>query len=325
MCQEITVVSTIKRIWASSLSDNLHRLGLPLFLMAAVILLLLFLTTAGNGVFNNGHAFGYAYGYGYSYGYEIVSGGGVGSTPSGTTFVYDVVNSAGQFTQSVTAESVDHKVTLDIPKGVTGKTATGATLTRIDIAPMTAPPAPPAQSTIIGLTYDFGPAGTTFNPPITLNFNYDPASLPAGTDEKTLTIAFYDTAKGAWVTLDNITVNTATHTISGMVSHFTAFAVISPPRVTPAPTATPTPTAAPAPAPVSTATVTPTSTPTPVPTPTPTTPKPTAIATPTSTPTPTPTLSATPGGANWLLIGGIIGGVVVVVLIITAVIIRRRR
>ncbi len=159
---------------------------------------------------------------------EVTGGGGGGTvTSEGTTYLYGSVSSTGKFLQDVTANSADNKVSLDIDLGVIGKTKTGKSLTKISIEPMTSPPAPPADTSAIGLTYDFGPAGATFEPPIVLTFKYDPASLPAGVDEADLKLAFYDSATGDWVLLEGITVDTVNNTISGKVFHFTAFAVIA--------------------------------------------------------------------------------------------------
>jgi hypothetical protein len=170
-----------------------------------------------------------------------VSGGGVVSTAAGTTFVYDVITPDGRFTQEVTASSGDEKVTLEVAKDVIGKTSTGAALNRIVITPVTAPAAP-AGATIIGLAYDFGPEGATFDPPITVTFSYSLSDIPEGVNENSLTISYYDTSQGAWVTLEDINVNTSTHTVSGKLSHFTTFAVLAMPGATPTPT-TPAPTA----------------------------------------------------------------------------------
>jgi transcriptional regulator with XRE-family HTH domain len=155
------------------------------------------------------------------------AGGGGGAAPTGTTLVYDKVTSTGKFTQTVTAASGDNKVQLTIDKDVIGKTSVGQPLTQIKITQMTSPPSPPAQSSVIGLTYDFGPAGATFDPAITVTFYYTPSNIPQGVNEKDLAIAYYDGATGKWVKLEGITVDTTTHKISGKVKHFTAFAVIA--------------------------------------------------------------------------------------------------
>ncbi|OGO23512.1 MAG: hypothetical protein A2144_00080 [Chloroflexi bacterium RBG_16_50_9] len=154
-------------------------------------------------------------------------GGGGGGAATGTTRVSDVVTSVGKFTQDVTAKSADNKVELEIKKDVIGQTRAGKPLSLIMISPMISPPAPPTQSNTIGLTYDLGPDGATFSPPITITFTYNPADMPEGVSEENLVIAYYDEAAGKWEALEGITVDPVNNTISGQVSHFTAFAVIA--------------------------------------------------------------------------------------------------
>jgi hypothetical protein len=67
--------------------------------------------------------------------------------------------------------------------------------------------------------------GRFSGPPITFTWTYDPAALPAGVAEEDLDIAYYDTATGTWLALHG-TVDTTTHTITALVSHFTTFATI---------------------------------------------------------------------------------------------------
>jgi transcriptional regulator with XRE-family HTH domain len=158
----------------------------------------------------------------------VPSGGGSGPVSSGdTTYISGVVTQSGAFTQAVTASSADNRVDLTIERGVVGKNIYGQPLNQIRIAPVVTPPAPPADSNIIGLAYDLGPSGATFDPAITLAFTYSPADLPAGVDEADLTFAYYDSTAGAWITIPGTTVDTVTHTISGRISHFTNFAIIA--------------------------------------------------------------------------------------------------
>jgi hypothetical protein len=161
-----------------------------------------------------------------------VSGGGGGGggapTPTpGINNVASVVNSEGVFTANFTAQSEDGKAQLTIKSGVTGKTRDGRTLSQISMLRMSNPPAPPPDTSFIGLVYDIGPDGATFNPPITLTITYDPALIPTGLDQNKLGVAFWDSTTSKWVMLEGATVNTATHTISVPVSHFTPFAIIA--------------------------------------------------------------------------------------------------
>jgi hypothetical protein len=103
-------------------------------------------------------------------------------------------------------------------------------LSEVSIIEMAEPPAPPADTDVIGLTYDLGPDGATFNPPITITFTYDEADIPEGVDEEDLVIAFWDEDADEWVVLENVTVDPVTNTISASVSHFTAFTVLAPTR-----------------------------------------------------------------------------------------------
>ncbi len=224
----------------------------------------------------------------------VVSGGGGGGgsvTSDGTTFLYGAVNSQGKFIQDVAAKSADKKVTLDIDRGVIGKTKANQRLTKITVDPMATPPAPPANTSTIGLTYNLGPDGATFSPPISLTFKYDPASIPEGVDEAELSIAYYDSSTGEWITLQDITVDTVNNTISAKVSHFTAFTIIA---YEPEPVVAPEPEPAP---------------PAPEPEPAP----------PAPAPTPAPE-----EGVNWWLIGGIIAVVIIVAIVVWLLVYRRR-
>jgi transcriptional regulator with XRE-family HTH domain len=157
-----------------------------------------------------------------------IGGGGGGPVTSGdTTYVSGVVTQSGTFTQAVTASSADGMVELTIARNVVGRNVYGQPLSQIRITPMAAPPAPPADSSIIGLAYDLAPSGATFNPAITLTFTFNPAGLPAGSVEANLSLAYYDSTAGTWITIPGTTVDTAANTISGQITHFTNFAVIA--------------------------------------------------------------------------------------------------
>jgi len=95
---------------------------------------------------------------------------------------------------------------------------------------MEEPPPPPEDAHVIGLVYDFGPDGATFEEAIILTFTYDPDALPEGVSEEDLVIAYF--VDGEWVELDECVIDTETNTITASVSHFTTFAVIgTPPTV----------------------------------------------------------------------------------------------
>jgi hypothetical protein len=242
------------------------------------------------------------------------AGGGGGGAPAPTieTNLFGSkgsikTDSKGIVQETFTATSPDGKLTITIPKGTKALDKNGNPLKSLTAAVDESPPDPPANANVIGLAYNFGPAGATFDPPITFTWSYDPAALPAGVSEEDLVIAYYDATAGKWVELQCV-VDTANNKITASVSHFTTFAIIGtvkPAPVTPTPAPAPAPAPAPSPAPPEPTPPAPTP---PVPTPAPTPPAPTP-------PAPAPTPPALPG-TNWPLIGGIIGGVIVVGLII---------
>ncbi len=145
---------------------------------------------------------------------------------SGVTSVSSIVDASGNFTQSVYPQSADGLVILSIEKGTVGLTAGGEPLSEITIRKMASPPPPPADGSIIGLPYNLGPIGATFNPPIRITFRYNPADIPPGVLESNLNLAWWDETIGDWVLLANITVDTVNNKIGADVSHFTAFSPV---------------------------------------------------------------------------------------------------
>ena len=144
----------------------------------------------------------------------------------GVTDVSDSVDEDGNFTQDVTAESKDGKVELFIEEDTIGLTEEGEPLSEISIIEMEEPPDPPEDSNVIGLVYDLGPDGATFDQPITLCFTYDPALLPEGVCEECLRMAMWDGAN--WVDLEGpFTIDLENNTICVPIRHFTPFAFIA--------------------------------------------------------------------------------------------------
>jgi len=135
-------------------------------------------------------------------GYEVVGGGGGGVPPhTGYTTFYDKTNYQGVLTEDVTAKSADEQCQLTINKGTKALKKTGARLTSLLITEAKEPPAPPPNANVIGLVYDFVPDGTTFEPPATLTFTYDPDDMPEGVSPENLVIAIWDEAAEEWVNL----------------------------------------------------------------------------------------------------------------------------
>jgi len=147
--------------------------------------------------------------------------------PLGITDVSDVVTGEGVFTEDVIAESEDGMCELFLEESTIGLTEEGEPLSEISMVEMEEPPAPPEDSNVIGLIYDFGPDGATFDPSITLTWSYDPNDIPEGVAEENLVIAIWDEEAGEWVELEDIIVDPETNTITAKVSHFSAFTILS--------------------------------------------------------------------------------------------------
>ena len=151
-------------------------------------------------------------------------GGGTSTTTSGVTNVSTYVNAQGVFNQMISIWSDDYEGVVTIPSSTTGLTAGGAPLTQISFIHVTTPPAFQTGAGMIGLAYDITPNGITFNPAVSLQITYNPASIASGVNPSSLQIAYYDTTQNAWVTIPS-TVNTTRNYILAQISHFTIYAV----------------------------------------------------------------------------------------------------
>ena len=115
---------------------------------------------------------------------------------------------------------------IEIAQGTKAFTNEGAPLGTIQVQPISDIPLPPADCHIIGLAYDFGPEGATFDPPLSITLEYDPALCPEGVAEENLVIAYYDVETGKWVECE-CEVDIVNHIIIAHVSHFTLFAILA--------------------------------------------------------------------------------------------------
>jgi len=119
-----------------------------------------------------------------------------------------VVDAAG-----ATVASTGGAATLVIPPHALGGS------TRISIAPMAAPPAAPQL--VAGTAFDFGPTGTQFAQPVTVDLHYNPAQVPAGIDPSQLRL--YLLIGSSWTLVAGSSVDTAAHIVSGTTTHFSGY------------------------------------------------------------------------------------------------------
>ncbi|GAH52197.1 unnamed protein product, partial [marine sediment metagenome] len=132
------------------------------------------------------------------------------------------ISRTGEILKTIEATSEDGMLTMTIPEGTITLDKDGKRLASLETAVDESPPDPPEDAHIIGLAYDFGPDGATFDPPLTMEYTYDPDALP---DVADLFLAYYDEEAGEWVELP-CTVDPVNHTITASVAHFTTFAII---------------------------------------------------------------------------------------------------
>ena len=223
------------------------------------------------------------------------------------------ISRTGEILKTIEATSEDGMLTLTIPRGTIALGKDGKRLKGLEVAVDESPPDPPEDAHIIGLAYDFGPDGATFNPAIAFTWSYDPEALPEAVAEEDLVLAYYDEAIGEWVDLPCV-VDIENNIITASVPHFTTFAIIGavtpleeevvppPEEVVPPPEeVVPSPEVVPPPEEV--------------------VPPPEEVVPP---PVPEEVPPPVKPPINWPLVGGVIGGVVVVGLLVFFLVVRRR-
>ena len=163
---------------------------------------------------------------------------GVAACPAGQVSTAGRVTGAGLVIRTFVIESFDKRFCLILEKGTVVLTPDGICprCIGINIDEMRTFPSPPEGAHVIGTMYDVVPDGTTFTPPATLKYSYDPNDIPEGIAEESLVIAYYDEAIGEWIKLDCV-VYTEANIIMAEASHLTAFAVLSYEPAVPAPAA----------------------------------------------------------------------------------------
>jgi len=144
------------------------------------------------------------------------------------TATIDLLNDlTGLIAENTNSHADNGNWLLSIPKGTKNLTVDGETLEQITVTEMSDTPTPPTDSNCIGVTYDFGPDGATFEPPITLSISYDDSEIPENIDEENLVIATWDNASNTWIYLTSM-VDPANNIVTSQISHFSAYTIMSP-------------------------------------------------------------------------------------------------
>ncbi|MBA7658466.1 hypothetical protein ES703_66421 [subsurface metagenome] len=221
-------------------------------------------------------------------------GGGVGGGGRGFVITiimdgkasYYAIGREGKIRRAITATSEDANLTVTSLAHTIALDEDGDRLGIVEVKIDDTPACPPPENAyIIGLPRSFKPGGATFDPPITLEYTYDPADIPEGVAEEDLILAYCDEETEEWVVLEDFEVDTVNNIITARVSHFSTLAILG--FVTPPIPPPPAPGPEPAPPPV----------PEPEPTPPP-------IPEPEPAPPPVPT---PPSKVNWAILGPILG------------------
>jgi hypothetical protein len=150
-------------------------------------------------------------------------GGTLSASGSGSLNLAPYLDLQGRSIAGINLNSTDGLVTMGIPAGTLAFDAQGNPLGNIRIVTLSTPPPPPA-CVLVGHAYDCLPDGATFQPAITLTFNYTEADIPDGVSEEDLVLAYWDGSQ--WVNLTT-TVNAANNTATAEVAHFTPFAILA--------------------------------------------------------------------------------------------------
>ena len=141
--------------------------------------------------------------------------------------ITDIVGPGGVILEDTEFTSIDGLAVLEITEGTTALTVEGGALEYVEVEVVcVGAPRPPGGGHMIGCAYDFGPDGTTFNPPLTMAIEYSPPLLPGGFGEENLVIAYFDTKSGKWVVLDSV-LDPASHALGAQVSNFGLFAIFA--------------------------------------------------------------------------------------------------
>jgi len=135
------------------------------------------------------------------------------------------IDSDGEIQETIEATSSDGMLTITILKDAIALDKDGDPLDNLTAEVGESPCDPPEDAHVIGLAYDFGPDGATFDPPISFTWSYDPDVLPEGVAQEDLVIAYCDEDDNEWVELDCV-VDTKNHIITASVPHFTTFTII---------------------------------------------------------------------------------------------------
>ena len=259
----------------------------------------------------------------FGYGYGGIPGGGGGGLVGILSFAY-LLDSQGKLRTESRAIAENAEAYLLLPQG-TYCLLDGYPLVFIYIRPpegLEVPPPEPDFGEFVSRYFNLGPDGATFEPPISLIFNYKDSMIPEGFTEDDMKIYRWDESLQEWTEVISY-INKDDKTISCFISGFSGYAVIAVPEPEPEPEPEPPTEPEPTtePEPVSTTEPEPTTEPLPIPT---------TVPEPTTEPDLQPDVESTvlppyevpyeapdeDGGISQWLLAGIVFGAAVVIIIL---------
>ncbi len=137
-------------------------------------------------------------------------------------FSIDVI---GRVLETIDMTCLDGMLNIQIQKGTVVLDKYGKPLRVMELAVAGSPPGLPGGIYQLGSAYTLLPGGTTFDPPMTITWGYDPKTLHDGVQEEELYLAYYDESIGRWIRLGCV-IDTLNNTVTAEVSHCTTFALL---------------------------------------------------------------------------------------------------
>jgi hypothetical protein len=134
-----------------------------------------------------------------------------------------VLNSSGAARNKAQLKTEEGILNLEINQGTILQTSDGKVLKNISATTLEPSHETPADALLI-TGYNLGPEGARFNPSLSLVMGYDPASLPEGTTENDLYLAYREGDR--WVKLLS-QLNSEEKTVSAGIEHFSQYALLA--------------------------------------------------------------------------------------------------
>ena len=140
------------------------------------------------------------------------------------------INSDGIFQHAFQVNSEDNGISINIQAWSKGSDEKGQALTKLTLNSLHNIVPPPEDGKIIGLPFEFGPTGATFEPPLKLTLSLNELQLPANTTLNQIRIAVFNPISGGWGPLSTTIVReTSDHEIKLItgLAHFSIYGIIA--------------------------------------------------------------------------------------------------